>query len=366
MNEELETGAAASLSGLRKSQQSASVDGEPCRNCEAPVHDRYCTNCGQLAQNFHRPITGLVSEVLGDFLSLDGRIARTIPSLLVNPGRVTRDYLDGKRQRFVPPFRLFLLSSFLFFLVLFAMGDSSGLFSAASLRIDDDLRSGSIALEDTESPEAEVSPPVEVPTPETGTEEDAPAASTIETPADIQSLTQREYRSAVLDRLELDTDLTEEEKRELRRLIEGGGDVFENRYLVYRAIRDWAPRLAFMFAPFLVLCLILVFPFRKGVYVYDHVITALHFQTWLYFLSTVALFFMWLHQYWFGWVLFLAPPVYIYRLLRRVYGTRRLSGVLRTIVILGLLNMALLAWAVGVFALSVSETAEISRALAPE
>ena len=128
MSDELETAAAMSLGGLSKSEQDGSGEGEPCRNCETLTVGKYCHACGQLAQNFHRPIFGLTAEALGDFFSLDGRIARTIPALLFIPGRVTRHYLDGKRQRYVPPFRLYLLASFIFFLVLFSLGDATGWF----------------------------------------------------------------------------------------------------------------------------------------------------------------------------------------------------------------------------------------------
>ena len=66
-------------------------------------------------------------------LALDGRIARTLPRLLFRPGSLSRDYSEDKRSRYVPPFRLFLLSSLLFYLVVFAFVESSGIVSNIDL-----------------------------------------------------------------------------------------------------------------------------------------------------------------------------------------------------------------------------------------
>lgn len=53
--------------------------------------------------------------------ALDGRLLRTLPMLMLRPGRMTRQYIDGMRARFVPPFRLFLLTSVIFFLTVFTV-----------------------------------------------------------------------------------------------------------------------------------------------------------------------------------------------------------------------------------------------------
>ena len=379
MSDELETAAAMSLGGLSKSEQDGSVEGEPCRNCETLTVGKYCHACGQLAQNFHRPIFGLTAEALGDFFSLDGRIARTIPALLFIPGRVTRHYLDGKRQRYVPPFRLYLLASFIFFLVLFSLGDATGWFQPHAAGSEE------IAVTDTEAEPEETE---ESRSSDTGNEDEAEGAGSsrqaeadgkvgiavldpdkgpvlVSPEGEVSDLPRDEGgridQDALLQEVIRQSGYTDEDDAELRELMANGVELLENRVLLYMAVRNWAPRLAFMLAPMLVLCLILVFPFRKGVYIYDHVITALHFQTWLYFLMSVCLTLLWLHQIWVWWLIFIGPLVYLYRMLRRVYSTGRVTGFLRACLILFMLNFALLAWGVVVFALSVNETVEISR-----
>jgi hypothetical protein len=49
---------------------------------------------------------------------LDGRLGQTLPPLFFDPGRLARDHLEGRRQRHVPPFRLFLISLLIFMCVL--------------------------------------------------------------------------------------------------------------------------------------------------------------------------------------------------------------------------------------------------------
>jgi len=59
----------------------------------------------------------LLREFLEDFLELDSRFTRTLKPLLFLPGKLTRDYLDGKRFRYTPPIRLYIFSSMAFFIL---------------------------------------------------------------------------------------------------------------------------------------------------------------------------------------------------------------------------------------------------------
>jgi hypothetical protein len=61
----------------------------------------------------------LVTDAFGDLLELDSRLWQTLIPLLIRPGQLTADYLQGKRARFMPPFRMYLVLSLLFFIVAF-------------------------------------------------------------------------------------------------------------------------------------------------------------------------------------------------------------------------------------------------------
>ncbi|MDQ7054838.1 MAG: DUF3667 domain-containing protein [candidate division KSB1 bacterium] len=64
------------------------------------------------------PFRQMLSEFFGDLLSFDSRLLRTLLPLLFKPGQLTRNYLAGQRIRYVPPVRLYIFISFLFFLSL--------------------------------------------------------------------------------------------------------------------------------------------------------------------------------------------------------------------------------------------------------
>ncbi len=88
-----------------------------CLNCGTGLEGPFCYYCGQPDRNFLRFFPVLLREFLEDFLELDSRFARTMRPLLFHPGRLTRDYLDGRRFRYTPPMRLYLFASIAFFLL---------------------------------------------------------------------------------------------------------------------------------------------------------------------------------------------------------------------------------------------------------
>ncbi len=102
--------------------------GAPCANCGAPVPERFCSRCGQdRGLTPHVPLREIVGEALGEALSVDGRMARTIVPFLFRPGFLTAEYLAGRRVRYSSPLRLYLLTTLLFFLAASLGPDQPGL-----------------------------------------------------------------------------------------------------------------------------------------------------------------------------------------------------------------------------------------------
>lgn len=87
---------------------------ERCPNCDAPLHGAYCSACGQKAE-LHLDAHGFVHDAMHEFLHLDGKILQSLKLLLFRPGQLTRDFLDGRRARYISPIRLYLTFSVLFF-----------------------------------------------------------------------------------------------------------------------------------------------------------------------------------------------------------------------------------------------------------
>ena len=89
-----------------------------CRNCgfEAP-RCNYCPNCGQETTLALPSASKFIRETAGRYVALDGRMWRSLHALLFRPGFLTREYLAGRRRRYVRPARLFVALS----IALFAM-----------------------------------------------------------------------------------------------------------------------------------------------------------------------------------------------------------------------------------------------------
>ena len=313
MSDEFEVAGMASVGGLAKSapveEVKQAAEKNRCANCGADVSGRYCPACGQLNSDFHRPIWTLVTDVMSDAFSLDGRIARTIPALMLRPGIVTRAYLEGQRARYVPPFRLFLLASLLFFLALFSMGSRLGLGNSIYFLPDSD--GGFSVMIGT--------PDVVRDAGKDGSEELTPELL-------------REILESELDQ-DNSTDMDE-------RLIDEAVRIYENQQLLLMGIERWAPRLSFLILPLMTLFLTVLYFWHRRIYVYDHVILSLHFQSFAYLLGAVNIFFGQFIGGSIAWSLLLIP-VYLYRQIRETYKSGRILTGIRALVLLVLLVVCL-------------------------
>ena len=92
------------------------VHASACENCQTPLQGGFCHVCGQNAHNPLRSFGHAVEEVFESFWHLDGRIFRTLRTLL-SPGRLANAYLAGHRAPYVAPLRLFVILSVLTFFV---------------------------------------------------------------------------------------------------------------------------------------------------------------------------------------------------------------------------------------------------------
>jgi hypothetical protein len=94
-----------------------------CLNCGHQVEERYCPSCGQENIERRQPFHFLFTHFVEDFTHYDGQFWGTVKNLLFRPGKLTNVYLEGKRQKFVPPVKLYIFVSFItfFMFALFPM-----------------------------------------------------------------------------------------------------------------------------------------------------------------------------------------------------------------------------------------------------
>jgi hypothetical protein len=103
-----------------------------CLNCGEPMQGSFCARCGQLEREVRRPVLYFLKELIRVLFELDGRAYRTLYYLLTRPGFLTREYFDGRRQRYTPPLRLFLVISIALFLLISVTNTLSSMTSAVN------------------------------------------------------------------------------------------------------------------------------------------------------------------------------------------------------------------------------------------
>ena len=87
----------------------------PCLNCGTNIQLTYCPECGQPEIDSDPTLREFLHELAEEFLHWDGKLFRTFRLLITQPGALTREYLAGRRVRFISPLRVYLTCSVLFF-----------------------------------------------------------------------------------------------------------------------------------------------------------------------------------------------------------------------------------------------------------
>lgn len=214
---------------------------ETCANCEAPLHGDYCHQCGQQKGTSIRNVFSLIHEFFGEIGNWDSRVIRTLWYLLLRPAFLSREYVANRRAPYVPPLRLYLFTSIICFVVLFAY------FGSVGQQISNERSTGvnvSASLADDESGNTRAGPA-----------EDALSHSTIE----IGFLSAAQQAA-------LNT--------RLRR-------VNDNPELLVRQIKSQAPQMMFFLLPLFALILKMLYPLSKRYYM-EHLILALHTHAFIF------------------------------------------------------------------------------------
>ena len=365
----------------RKSAFPPAGDDGHCSNCGTALKGPICHSCGQDADTFHRPVWSLVLEVLDGFFSFDGRFWRTIPALMFRPGRITRHYLTGVRARYVQPFRLFIVASLVFFLTFSIdsnmFGEQGGASSEdlaqagqglAEVETDIPVAAGQLARIREQVADAEVAaraaeedPSVRALREQQRRDEMEQAMREALLPEDYPDAVREEGAEPVTRELADGTTLTVEAEgadwlpySTRAYLAERLGHVIQEPDSWWRAVQTWTPRIIFVLLPIYALLLALMHFWRRGIYLYDHLVVSLHFHSFLFFLMTALILASPLIGISGVLIFILWSNFYLYRLHRRVYLDGRFTSLVRVILLdliyLVVLSIAFLALlAVGLF-----------------
>ncbi|GAB3379755.1 DUF3667 domain-containing protein [Massilia agri] len=89
-----------------------------CKNCGVTTNGNFCHQCGQ-ATHLHVPSAReFLHEFMAHYVAIEGKLWRSLKLLLFKPGLLSREYIEGRRVRYVEPLRLYLSFSIIFFAVM--------------------------------------------------------------------------------------------------------------------------------------------------------------------------------------------------------------------------------------------------------
>ncbi len=266
-----------------------------CANCNTALQGPYCSNCGQKASDYHRPIWWILGEFMDAVLSFDSRTFRTLWLLFGEPGEFTRRYNSGHRASLLPPFRLFVIATFLFFLTLQSTGLALVAFETKSTPLKDLPPEAVKALQHHHSPGAVVA-------------NDSNTVNSVQLEFFVPivagspraGLTAEQKAEFEKDAADMDAKAAEEKDEDSRgwyktlrsygrRVLQGYERATEDPLKLNTPLNVWLPRIMLLLVPIFALLLALMHWWPR-VYYIEHLIFALHIHTVLFFgLTIVAL-----------------------------------------------------------------------------
>jgi hypothetical protein len=311
-----------------------------CANCDAPLSGNFCANCGQKA-HVHRSLAHVGEEILHGVTHFDGKAWTTLPLLIFRPGKLTRDYIEGKRTRYIAPVPLFLLIVFLMFFVFSfvkitdnigggATNDAGQQMTRAEAKVELPKIEAELADIDRQIAEARKNP--------------EPGQLAALNGARIGVVTVRDrMRARANGEVETPLDIPGELAREIsdsnpsvnlgnKSLNEKAEIALKNPELVLYKIQGKAYKLSFLLVPLSLPWLWLMFAWKRDVRMYDHAVFALYsisFMSLLFILASGALT-LGITSGWFWTPMLLAPFVHMYAQLKGTYSLRRFSALWRT------------------------------------
>lgn len=79
----------------------------------------YCHHCGQANTEPSESFWSMVQHFFNDITHFDGRFFFTMKYLFRRPGFLPREFVEGRRARYLDPYRMYIFTSAIFFLIFF-------------------------------------------------------------------------------------------------------------------------------------------------------------------------------------------------------------------------------------------------------
>ena len=92
-----------------------------CLNCRTEVIGKFCHNCGQENIEPKETVWHLISHFFRDITHFDGKFFTSLKVLILKPGFLSKEYINGRRASYLNPVRMYLFTSALFFIIFFSL-----------------------------------------------------------------------------------------------------------------------------------------------------------------------------------------------------------------------------------------------------
>ena len=234
-----------------------------CQNCDTPLQGPYCHQCGQHDFDINQSFGHTFLEALENFFHFDTKLFRNVVTLLFRPGRLTAEFNAGKRASQMPPFRLYVFVSFLFFFLAFLGEDRNDRMVKTTTR-----PAGNAAL-------LADGQPVSLTEAFTAAAEEMPAASEEKRAVDALRESAEKFQAEQEGKLDADQELGPFRQKLQRLMTPEGQQQILHGFLI--AI----PKIMLLCLP--LFALFTRFLFRKSGRLYlQHLVMSLHFHTFFY------------------------------------------------------------------------------------
>ena len=250
-------------------------------------------------------LAALFHDLMEVHFGLERRTPNTLFALFFRPGFLSREYLDGRVVRYLSPFKLYLASS----LVLFLLVGFLSFRGMDDVTWDDLVEQESSATVDAEEEEVDTIPQEEV-------------SDTLGMPWLAEGGLWQEGVEINLGNERLNA-LVESRIRRLGEL-----DPLDAIREVVRTFLNYVPTLMFLLLPVFAGLLKLLYVHRRMYYA-EHFIVVLHLHAFVFGIFALVLLSRWIGLSFLSPLLILWAAAYVYLALRRVYGERHLVTALK-------------------------------------
>lgn len=319
-----------------------------CLNCGHEVEETYCPHCGQENIELKEDAWHMIVHAIADYFHFEHKFFGTIKPLLFKPGKLTAEYVAGKRASFLHPIKLYIFISIVFFITAFSTSNKKEKETEADTVIAEKLKNDTI-VSNSEKEVKEILKYIPLSKSKKDSilgevrkdiKEDGSAFVNIGTKRKKRGFNSYIYQEQTLEEYEKQQRALPKEKRDnfIVNYFTKKGIEF-NKYpdpgkKIGEDIIKYIPKMMFLLLPLFALILKLVY-IRKDRYYYEHLIYSFHTHSAIFLSFILVKGLSWLTGFVVdlsGWISFAGLIYlvwYIYRSLRTFYGSNRWVTVLK-------------------------------------